>query len=170
MLLLHLITTHLVSHLSLSSIVFIISTLIIGIFCCLDHTLLLLHLLMAHLVIDVRINICFRQLLRTPLKWVLWPGFLQKIDWQSSTSSNDRYVASTFFKFGEIIVEYFTKGCFAFLRIAFITFLWSFFNSSQKRKIRAMKDIKRNFTSNNLNQKKSEHPFVKKLICEHLAL
>ena len=37
-LLLHLIATHLVSHLSLSSIVFIISTLITGIFYCLDYT------------------------------------------------------------------------------------------------------------------------------------
>ena len=51
LLLLHLITTHLVSHLSLSSIVFIISTLIIGIFYCLNYTLLLLHLFITHLVI-----------------------------------------------------------------------------------------------------------------------
>ena len=50
--LLHLITTHLVSHLSLSSIVFIISTLIIGIFYCLNYTSLLLHLFITHLVID----------------------------------------------------------------------------------------------------------------------
>ena len=52
LLLLHLITTHLVSHLSLSSIVFIISTLIISIFYCLNYTLLLLHLFITHLVID----------------------------------------------------------------------------------------------------------------------
>ena len=37
---------------SLSSIVFIISTLIIGNFSCLNYTLLLLHLFIKHLVID----------------------------------------------------------------------------------------------------------------------
>ena len=51
-LLLYLITTHFVSHLSLASIVLIISTLIIGIFCCLNYTSLLLHLFTTHLVID----------------------------------------------------------------------------------------------------------------------
>ena len=48
-LLLHLITTQLVSHCSFSSIIFIISTLIIGIFYCLNYTLLLLHLIITHL-------------------------------------------------------------------------------------------------------------------------
>ena len=52
LLLLHLITAYLVPHLSLSSIVFIISTLIIGIFYCLDYISLLLHLFITHLVID----------------------------------------------------------------------------------------------------------------------
>ena len=51
LLLLHLITTHFVSHLSLSS-VFIISMLIISIFHCLNYTLLLLHLFITHLVTD----------------------------------------------------------------------------------------------------------------------
>ena len=51
-LLLHLTKTHLVAHLSLSCIVFIISTLIIGIFDCLSYTSLLLHLIISHLVID----------------------------------------------------------------------------------------------------------------------
>ena len=51
LLLLHLITTHLVSDLPLSSTDFIISTLIIGIFYCLDYTSLLLHLFITHLVI-----------------------------------------------------------------------------------------------------------------------
>ena len=50
-LLLHLITTHLVSHLSLPSIVFIISTPVIGIFYCLNYSSLLLHLIIKHLVI-----------------------------------------------------------------------------------------------------------------------
>ena len=50
LLLLHLITTHLVSHLSLLSIVFIISML--NIFYCLNYTSLLLHLFITHLVID----------------------------------------------------------------------------------------------------------------------
>ena len=51
-LLLYLVTTHLLSHPFLSSIIFIISTLIIGIFFCLDYTSLLLHLIITHLVID----------------------------------------------------------------------------------------------------------------------
>ena len=66
LLLLHLITTHLVSHLSLSSIVFIISMLIISIFYCLNYTSLLLYLFITDLVIDfiiTVINICPRQLL-----------------------------------------------------------------------------------------------------------
>ena len=55
-LLLHLITTHFVSHLSISSILFIICTLIIGIFYCLHYTSLLLHLFITHLVIEFMIN------------------------------------------------------------------------------------------------------------------
>ena len=50
LLLLHLITTKLVSHLSLSSIVFIVSTLIIGIFYCLNYTSLLIHVSITYLV------------------------------------------------------------------------------------------------------------------------
>ena len=52
LLLLHLITTYLVSHLSLSSIAFIFSTLIIGIFYYLNYTSLLLHLFLTNIVID----------------------------------------------------------------------------------------------------------------------
>ena len=55
-LLLHLIKAHLILHLSLSSIAFIISTLIIGIFYCLNYSSLLLHLIMAHLVTDFMIT------------------------------------------------------------------------------------------------------------------
>ena len=66
-LLLHLITTHLVSHLSLSSIIFIISMLIISIFYRINLTSLLLHLIIAHLVNifynNYVINISSRQLL-----------------------------------------------------------------------------------------------------------
>ena len=66
LLLLHLITTQLVSHLSLSSTIFSISTLIISIFYCLNYILLLLHLIIRHLVIDFYnnyvIKICPRQL------------------------------------------------------------------------------------------------------------
>ena len=62
--LLHLITTHLVSHLSLSSIIFSIPTLIIGIFYCFNCISLLLHLIKIHLVnIFCNTNICPRQLL-----------------------------------------------------------------------------------------------------------
>ena len=52
LLLLHLITTHLVSDLSLSSGAFIIYTLIIGIFYCLIYTSLLLRVFITHLAID----------------------------------------------------------------------------------------------------------------------
>ena len=51
-LLLHLVTTHLLSHLFFSSIVFIISTVIIVIFYCLNYTSLLPHFIITHLVID----------------------------------------------------------------------------------------------------------------------
>ena len=61
-LLLHLITTHLVSHLSLSSIVFTVSTLIIGIFYCLYYTSQLLHLFIIYLVIYNNIP-CFSRFL-----------------------------------------------------------------------------------------------------------
>ena len=64
LLLLYLITTHLVSHLSLSSVVFIISTLIISIFYCLNYTLLLLHLFITHLVIDFIITMKLPYVLR----------------------------------------------------------------------------------------------------------
>ena len=49
-LLLYLMSTHLVSHLSLSSIIFSISTLTIGNFYCLNYISLLLHLIITHLV------------------------------------------------------------------------------------------------------------------------
>ena len=54
-LLLHLITTYLLSK--LSSIIFSISALIISIFYCLDCTLLLLHLIITHLVVDFIITV-----------------------------------------------------------------------------------------------------------------
>ena len=53
--LLHVITAHLVSHPSLSSIVFIISMLITGIFYSLNYILLLLHFTITDLVIDFKI-------------------------------------------------------------------------------------------------------------------
>ena len=60
-------TVHLVSHLSLSSIILIISTLIISIFDCLNYTSLLLHLIITHHVNkfynNCVIKICLRQLL-----------------------------------------------------------------------------------------------------------
>ena len=56
LLLLHLITRHLVLHLSLSSIIFRIPALIIGIFYCLDCTSLLLHLCTTQVVIDFTIT------------------------------------------------------------------------------------------------------------------
>ena len=66
-LLLYIVITHLVSHLSLSSIIFIISTLIICIFYCLNYTSLLLRLIITHFINvfydNYGINICSRQLL-----------------------------------------------------------------------------------------------------------
>ena len=69
-LLLHLVTTHLLSHLFFSSVVFIISMVIVGIIYCLNNISLLLHLIITHLVIDfiitiitMIINRCPRQLL-----------------------------------------------------------------------------------------------------------
>ena len=56
-LLLYLITAHIVSHLSLSSIIFSISVLIIDIFYCLDCISPLLHLIITHLVIYFIITI-----------------------------------------------------------------------------------------------------------------
>ena len=50
--LLHLITTHLASHLSVSTIAFIITKLIIGILSCLNYTLLLFNLFITQLAID----------------------------------------------------------------------------------------------------------------------
>ena len=68
--LLHPITKHSVSHLSLSFIIFIITTLIIGFFYCINYTLLLFHFIVTRLI-DIfynnyvnNINICPRQLLR----------------------------------------------------------------------------------------------------------
>ena len=48
----HLITKHLVSHLSLSSFVLIFYVLTIGIFYCLNYTSLLIHLFITNLLID----------------------------------------------------------------------------------------------------------------------
>ena len=64
LLLLHLITSRRVSHLSLSSIIFNISTLIIGIHYCLNCISLLGHLIITHLVNcscsrDRHLRICY---------------------------------------------------------------------------------------------------------------
>ena len=56
-LLLHLVTTHLLSHTFLSTIISIISTLIIGIFYRLNYILLLLHLIITYLVIHFIITV-----------------------------------------------------------------------------------------------------------------
>ena len=52
----HLITTQFVTHFSLSSIIFIVSTPNIGIFHCLNYTFVLLYLFITHLVIDFLIT------------------------------------------------------------------------------------------------------------------
>ena len=69
--------------------------------------------------------------------------------------SKYRYIASTFLKFRMVIDEYLVyKRVFGFLPFCLYYI--------KKRK------INQNFTSSKLNEKKFEHTFVKKLICENL--
>ena len=63
LLLLHLITRHLVLHLSFSSVIFRIPALIIGIFYCLDCTSLLLHLCTTQVVTDFTITMLLTYIL-----------------------------------------------------------------------------------------------------------
>ena len=96
--------------------------------------------------------------------------FYRRLTVQSSTSSNYRCVASNFFKFGEDIIEYFFyKTVFGFPPFCFYHLFMKIFLFQSKTK-NAVKDISQNFTSSNLDKKKSEHPFVKKLTCGHLTL
>ena len=75
-----------------------------------------------------------------------------------------------FFEFGVVIVEYFVyKRVFGFPPFCLYYFFMKLFLFQSKTK-NAVNDINQNFTSNNLNKKKSEHPFLKKLIFEHLTL
>ena len=109
--------------------------------------------------------------LKAILECVLWLGFLQKITLQSSMRSNHHYVASIFFKFSEnsFLIEYFVyKRVFGFPPSCFYyVFMRLFLFQSKTRN--AVKDINQNFTSNELDEKQSKHPFVKKRICEHLT-
>ena len=96
--------------------------------------------------------------------------FYSRLPVQASTSFNYRYVASFFFEFGVVIVEYFVyKRVFGFPPFCLYYFFMKLFLFQSKTK-NAVNDINQNFTSNNLNKKKSEHPFLKKLIFEHLTL
>ena len=84
-------------------------------------------------------------------------------------SSSYRYIASIFFKFGEVTVEYFVyKSMFGLPPFCFYYIFIKLFLFQSKTK-NVVKDMNQNFTRNKLNEKKSEHSFVKKVICEHLT-
>ena len=103
--------------------------------------------------------------LNVTLKCVSWLGFLL----QSFTRSSCRYVASIFFKYGEVIVEYLV--CNTVFGYPLFCFYYLFMELSlfQSRMKNVVKDINQNFTRNKLNEKKSKHQFVKNLIYEHLT-
>ena len=66
-------------------------------------------------------------------------------------------------KFGEVINEYFVyKTVFGFSPFCFYYIFMKLFQYQQSKTKDAVKDINQNFTSNKLNEKKSEHPFIKK--------
>ena len=88
--------------------------------------------------------------------------FYGRLTVQSSTGANYCDVASIFFKFGEVIAEYFIyEWVFGFTPFCCYYLFMELFVFQSKTKI-AVKYINQNFTSNNLNKKKSEHPFIKK--------
>ena len=65
-------------------------------------------------------------------------------------------------KFGEVINEYFVyKTVFGFSPFCFYYIFMKLFQYQQSKTKDAVKDINQNFTSNKLNEKKSEHPFIK---------
>ena len=89
----------------------------------------------------------------------MWTGILQKNDF--SMSSSYRYVVLIFFKFDEVIVEYFVyKRVFGFPLFSFYYPFMKLFLFQSKAKSE-VKDINQNFTSYKLNEKKSEILFVK---------
>ena len=108
--------------------------------------------------------------LKTILECALRPEFLKKIDCKIFHGLQlPLCVVSIFLKFDEVIVEYFVyKRVFGFPPFCFSYFLIKLFLFQSKAK-NVVKKINQNFTSNKLNEKKSEHPFVKKLICEHFT-
>ena len=69
---------------------------------------------------------------------------------------------------GHSWIIYLQKG-FGFSPFFFYYLFMKLFLLHSKTK-NAVKDIKQNFTPNNLNKKKSVYPSVKKVICEHLTL
>ena len=93
--------------------------------------------------------------------------FYRRLTVQSYMSFNYRYVALIFWKFGEAIVKYCVKSVFDFPPFCFYYLFMKLFLFQSKTKY-AVKDKNQNFTSNKLNEKKFEHTFVKKLICENL--
>ena len=109
-------------------------------------------------------------ILKATLECVLCPNSYRRLTIQSSTSCNYRYNASIFFEFGEVIAKYFVyKRIYGFPPFCFYYLCMKLFLFQSKTK-NGVKEVDQNFTSNNLNKKKFEHPLVKKLICEHLTL
>ena len=88
----------------------------------------------------------------------------RKLTVDSYMSSNYRYVASIFLKFDEVIIEYFVYNrMFGFPPFPFYYLFMKLFLFLSKKKS-AVKDINQVFTSIKLNEKKSKHYFVKKLM------
>ena len=90
--------------------------------------------------------------LKATLECILCRDLYRKLTVQSSIGSDYRLVASIFLRFGEVIAEYFVyKKLFGFPPFCFHYLFMKVFQFQLKTKI----------TSNKLNEKKSEHPFVK---------
>ena len=108
-----------------------------------------------------------RYSLKSTLQCVLRLEFLQKIDFATSMSTDYYYAPSLFLKFGEIIVEYIVyKSLFGFPLFCFYYhFMKAFLILSKTKNL--VKDINQIFVSNKLNEKKIEHSFAKRLLCEH---
>ena len=95
--------------------------------------------------------------------------FYRRLTAQSSMNSICCYDTSIFLELGEIIVEYFVyKRIFGFPPFCFFYLFMKLFLLQSITK-NPVNDIpNQNFTINKLNEKNSEHSFVKKVIWEHL--
>ena len=88
-------------------------------------------------------------------------NFYRRLTVEFSMTSKYRYAVSVSLKFGDIIFEYFFyKRVFGFLPFYFYYIFEKIFLFQSKTKY-LLKYVNQNFTSNKLNEKKSE-PFCKK--------